>query len=167
MRIYLIGYMGSGKSKTAEALSKFLKIPFVDTDELIERETGKKISEIFEKEGEDKFRIIERSVLHSTLSKDNLIIATGGGMPCCFDNMEWMNKNGITVYLEANSGLIFNRLATSKTERPLLKGLNDIALMEQISGHLALRIPFYKQAKITIKAANLNLKELVSKIENY
>ncbi len=157
--------MGSGKSKTGEALAKILKIPFVDTDTLIENKTALSISEFFELNGEEPFRKIEQEVLHSTTSLDNIIIATGGGTPCYKDNMEWMNHNGITVYLEANSGLLFHRLAISKAGRPLIEKLNDVELMEQISGALAIRTPIYSKADISYKAANLNVKELAEKIK--
>lgn len=159
--------MGSGKSKTGEALAKILKIPFVDTDTLIENKTGLSISEIFELNGEESFRKIEQEVLHSTFSIDNVIVATGGGTPCYKDNMEWMKQNGITVYLEANSGLLFHRLAISKAGRPLIEKLNDVELMEQILGALAIRTPIYSKADISGKAANLNAKELAEKIKSF
>jgi shikimate kinase len=159
--------MGSGKSKSGEALAKIFKIPFLDTDVLIENKTGLSISEIFELKGEESFRKIEQEVLHSTTSFDNIIVATGGGTPCFKDNMDWMNRNGITVYLEANAGLLFHRLAVSKAGRPLIEKLNDVELMEQISGTLAIRTPFYGKADITCKAASINVKELAEKIKDF
>lgn len=159
--------MGSGKSKTAEALSKILKIPFVDTDNLVETKAGTSISNIFDSQGQETFRLLERDALHSTEKNENLIVSTGGGTPCFFENMEWMNAKGLTVYLEANPGLLFHRLALSKNRRPLLKNLNDVELMEQITGHLTVRIPYYKRAKITVNAANLNAKTLAEKILDY
>lgn len=167
MRIYLVGYMASGKSKIAEALSKVLHIPFVDTDSLVEKKEGRTIEKIFETSGQEFFRKLENQVLIETEKTENIIVATGGGLPCFFSNMEWMNTKGITVYLEANPGLLFHRLATSRGNRPLLNNLNDIELMEQITGHLAVRIPFYKKAKITVSAANLNAKTLAEKILKY
>lgn len=164
MRIYLVGYMASGKSKIAEALSKVLNIPFVDTDALLEKKEGKTIATIFETSGQEYFRKLENQVLMQTEKSENIIVSTGGGLPCFHNNMDWMNAKGITIYLEANAGLLFHRLAASKGDRPLLKNLNDIELMEQITGHLAVRIPFYKTAKITVSAANLNAKTLADKI---
>jgi shikimate kinase len=165
MRIYLVGYMGSGKTKTAEALSKIFNFKIADTDKLVVEKTGRTISSVFEIEGQEFFRDIEKDVLRNTIKQENIIVATGGGTPCFFDNMEWMNAHGITVYLEANPGLLFHRLATSRAGRPLIESLNDIELMEQITGHLAVRIPVYRKAMITVNAADLNAKALAEKIK--
>lgn len=167
MRIYLIGYMGSGKTKTAVSLAKILKYSHVDIDQLIIEKTGVSISAIFEQEGEGSFRKHEKNILHSTKEIDNVVISTGGGTSCYSDNMEWMNDYGITVYLDANPGLLFHRLASSREGRPLIENLNDVELMEQITGHLAIRIPFYKKANITVPAINMNVNELASKIRLY
>ena len=166
MRIYIVGYMGSGKSKAAEALAKLFKFDVVDTDRQIEARKKKTISQIFESEGLESFREIEKEILRSTEKSNNLIVATGGGAASYLDNMEWMNNNGITVYLEANPGLLFHRLATSKAGRPLIEKLNDVELMEQINGHLALRIPAYKKADVIVNAADLNPKILAEKIKS-
>ncbi|MBL0103956.1 MAG: hypothetical protein IPP51_09500 [Bacteroidetes bacterium] len=107
---------------------------------------------------------MEKTALRSTISLENVIVSTGGGTPCFLDNMKWMNENGTTVYLEANPGLLFHRLAGNKKGRPLIEKLSDVELMEQITGHLAIRIPFYRQAKITVPAASLNVKELAEKL---
>ena len=163
-RVFLIGYMGSGKSKTAEPLAKQLGFLVVDLDRIIEEKAGKSISAIFETEGQETFREIEKEILHSTLSLKNVVVSTGGGTPCFGDNMNWMNANGITVYLEANPGLLFHRLAGNKQGRPLIENLSDVELMEQITGHLAIRIPFYRQAKITFPAASIDIKALAAKI---
>jgi shikimate kinase len=165
MAVYLIGYMGSGKSKAGEALSKILRYEFVDTDQLVERRAGKAIAEIFSSEGKEYFRELEKAALRTTEGKKKLVVATGGGTPCYHGNMEWMNEHGITVYLEASPGLLFHRLATNKKGRPLLEGLNDVDLMEQITGHLAVRIPVYRQAQITVNAADHDAKALAEKIK--
>ena len=167
MRIYLIGYMGSGKSKTADLLSRIFKYIPIDTDGLVEEKTGNAITTIFKNQGEEYFREIEMEILRSTATKDNAVISTGGGTPCYHNNLEWMNSNGITVYLEANAGLLFHRLATSRTGRPLIESLDDVELMEQITGHLATRLPFYNKAMITVNAANLNPKILAEKIKSF
>ncbi len=167
MRIYLVGYMGSGKTKTAEALAKIFNYKIADTDKLVVDKTGKTISSVFEIEGQEFFRDIEKDVLRSTAKSENIIVATGGGTPCYFDNMDWMNENGVTVYLEANAGLLFHRLATSRAGRPLIEKLNDIELVEQITGHLAVRIPVYRKAMITVNAASLNPKSLAEKIRAF
>ena len=92
MRIFLIGYMGSGKSKVAEALGKILELPVIHTDKLVEEKEGKSISEIFESSGQEYFRDLEKEALHSTIIQSDVIVSTGGGLPCYFDNMEWMNQ---------------------------------------------------------------------------
>lgn len=167
MRIFLIGYMGSGKSKVAEALGKIVQLPVIHTDSLVESHVNKSISEIFQSAGQEHFRELEKEVLHTTINHKNVIVSTGGGLPCYFDNMDWMNSNGITVYLEANPGLLFHRLSSAKEGRPLIENLNDVELMEQISGQLAIRSPYYQKAKLTVNAASVNVKSLAEKIENF
>jgi len=165
MKIYLTGYMGSGKTKTGRALAAALKYTFVDTDAWVEEEAGKTIQQIFAEKGEEYFRQLETVVLQKTGSMNRVVVATGGGLPCYHDNMHWMNEHGITVYLEANEGLLFHRLATSKQGRPLIEKLNDVELMEQISRHLTERHPIYSLSKIKVNAMSLNLKTLQGKIE--
>ena len=166
MLIFLIGYMGSGKSKTAEALAKVFNYRHYDTDQLVVEKTGRSIDSIFKTEGQEYFREIEKEVLYKTELLKNCVISTGGGTACFNDNMDWMNKHGTTVYLEANAGLLFHRLATSKEGRPLISGLNDVELMEQIIGQLAVRIPIYRKAKLIVGAADMNVKQLAEKIKN-
>src|SRR5262245_44200724 len=105
MRVFLIGYMASGKSKTGEQLAELLGLKHLDTDACIEEKTGQRVSEIFAGAGEDSFRELEREVLDSLLRRRDIVVSTGGGLPCYGDNMERMNEHGITVYLEANAGL--------------------------------------------------------------
>ena len=165
MRIYLVGYMCSGKSKVGLALSKAMRYKFFDTDLEIEEEAGKSIQKIFTENGEDYFRKLEAKILHTTTSLSKVVIATGGGLPCFHDNMTWMNEKGITVYIEAKEGLLFHRLASSRQERPLIDHLNDVELMERISRDLILRNPIYQLAKIKVNAANINLNVLKQKLE--
>lgn len=158
--------MGSGKSKTADLLAKIFQCDHLDTDQLIEEKTGKSVTSIFKSEGQEYFRTIEKDVLQS-IRNGNKVVSTGGGTPCYYDNMDWMNSTGITVYLEANAGLLFHRLAQSRAGRPLIESLNDIELMEQITGHLAVRLPVYRKAMITINAANMNVKSLADNIKAF
>ena len=167
MRIFLIGYMGSGKTKTADALAKILKYSLSDTDKLVEERVGSSIDSIFRKEGQEYFRDVEKDVLRQTAIFDNIVISTGGGTPCYFENMQWMKENGLTVYLEANPGLLFHRLATNRENRPLLSSLNDVELMEQITSHLATRIPVYRKADIIVNAADVDVKDLAAKIKSH
>lgn len=158
--------MGSGKSKTAESLSKIFKYSFADTDRLVEKKTGCSVESIFKNNGEEYFREVEKEVLLTTEKNENIIISTGGGTPCFHNNMEWINSMGISVYLEANAGLLFHRLATTREGRPLIEPLNDVELMEKIMSDLTFRVPIYNLATITIKAASLNVTVLAAKIKS-
>jgi len=120
-KIYLIGFMGSGKSTTGKKLASGLGWSFVDLDKKIEEETGRKIPEIFSKQGEEYFREVERRVLRAMESLSEVVISTGGGAPCYHDNMEHMLGNGITIYLKLTPVQLKQRLAVSKGERPLIK----------------------------------------------
>lgn len=165
MRIYLVGYMCSGKTKVGEALAKAMRYKFLDTDVAVEEEAGESIPKIFSEKREEYFRKLETKVLLQTSTLSKIVVSTGGGLPCFNDNMNWMKENGITVYLEAGQGLLFHRLASSKQERPLLKNLDDVELMERISRDLIIRDPVYQLADIKVNAANVNLKSLQQKIE--
>ncbi len=138
---------------------------FLDTDAMIEEETGKSIERIFAEKGEEYFRKLEKKILLKTTTYNKVIVATGGGLPCFHENMSWMNEQGITVFLEANEGLLFHRLASSRQGRPLIENLNDVGLMERISRDLTERNPVYNLAAIKVNAANFNLKSLMQKIE--
>ena len=164
MKIFLTGFPGSGKTFLGKAAAAQLKIPFFDTDDLIVAETRNSIEEIFRKKGEDLFRKIETNTLRSLDSKRKGIIATGGGTPCFNGNMEWMNENGITVYLEASPAFLYHRLVKEKKTRPLLSQLTDIELMIYITETLVTRSPFYKLAQLTINAETCTPAKLVSAI---
>lgn len=164
MNIFLIGYMGSGKSKTGEALAKALNYSFVDTDQLIEKQTGKTIAELFFAPGPEEFRLMEKKLIRNLSEETNQVISTGGGLPCYFDNMEWMNDHGLTIYLEANAGLLFHRLVRNRKGRPLIENISDVNLMEQIQNHLIDRVPVYDQAQLKVGAASLDVKMLTSEV---
>lgn len=142
--------MGAGKSAVGKLLSGLLNYSFIDLDTAIELETGKTISAIFEEADESGFRKIEQRVLHSLSSKKNCVVATGGGCPQFEDNMEWMNKNGTTIYLKVHPGTIFHRIAPEKLNRPLIANLTDVEVMEFILETIKKRLPFYIQAKHTV-----------------
>jgi len=166
MRIFLIGYMASGKSKAGELLAAQLGYAFEDTDSTLEKNERKSIGELFSTGGEEAFRQLERNVLQATFKKKNIVVATGGGLPCYSDNMQQMNEEGLTIYLEANAGLLFHRLLQSRQGRPLLEGLSDVELMEKINAHLAERMPFYERAKLKVPAASLNVKKLAAQVQS-
>lgn len=162
MNIFIIGFMGSGKSSLAQRLSNILNLNFIDIDEEIENLSDLKISEIFQQKGEDEFRNIERQCLLNIINTDNNIIATGGGTPCFFDNMDVINKNGVSIYLKMTPAQLFRRLKNSKTPRPLVKELNYFQLKETIIYMLSKREKFYSQANYIVDGKNIDIKQIIS-----
>jgi shikimate kinase len=161
MLIFLLGYMGSGKTSTGEKLSKKLGYAFIDLDEMVEKKNNKSISAIFEEDGEDFFRESEKNCLEETFSLTDTVISTGGGTPCFFDNMDQMKKNGLTVYLKLAAGSLFHRLAPGKHKRPLIANMPDLPLMEFIVKELDKREVYYKQADLNVRGENLKIEELI------
>ncbi|MDD4799660.1 MAG: shikimate kinase, partial [Proteiniphilum sp.] len=119
-RIFLIGYMGCGKSTLGKRLAQSLSLTFIDLDAHIQNKYRKTISELFAEKGEEQFRMIERQALLEVAAFEDVLISTGGGAPCFFDNMEVMNRAGITIYIQAFPEELAARLRASKTVRPLL-----------------------------------------------
>ena len=155
--IFLIGFMGSGKTYWGKIWAQKKGLDFYDLDEIIEEKEGRSIATIFEKEGEDYFRKIETEALHTFSEKDNCIIACGGGAACFNDNIRWMNENGTTVYLAASPQYILSRVKEEeKGKRPLINKLNEAELLFFIEQKLKERELFYKQAKIILSVANVN-----------
>jgi shikimate kinase len=140
--------MGSGKSYSGKRLAEAFNLSFVDLDDYIEAKEGRTIREIFEKEGEAYFRKVESSSLKEMKDQQLTIISTGGGTPCFFDNMDWMNENGVTVFLETPSQLLAQRLLNAMENRPLLKGFSKEKLIDFIEKKLEERNPFYHQTQI-------------------
>ncbi len=148
MQIFIIGYMGAGKSHLGRELAKRLGFHFIDLDETIEQQAGKSVARIFEQEGEPAFRQLEAEVLRSTALKQNSVVATGGGTPCFFENMDWMNKNGVTIYFHASPQLLTERLRLEKAKRPLLASIPDEGLLAFIESKLGERAHFYHQSQL-------------------
>lgn len=170
MRIYLVGFMGSGKSHTGRQLAQLLGYPFLDLDALIEERAGMDIPSIFAREGENGFRQREREALHSTRRLEEIIVACGGGAPCFFDNMEWMNQHGLTIYLEAPVPVLAQRLMPGREHRPLIAGLAEEDLPAFIEEKLANRDPIYRQSQILFfqKLPNEEIaQELKNTIERF
>jgi len=165
MKIYLIGYMGSGKSTIGKLLSDQLKLDFIDLDKYIEHETGKSITEIFAQNGEAGFRVMEHDYLKKVVTKDNMVVSLGGGTPCFHNNIDLINKNGTSVYLDVDLDVLTKRLSKEKNDRPLIKNLNDTELKSFIERNLEKRETIYKQASIIIKVKTLDKDELVEKIK--
>lgn len=148
--IYIIGFMGSGKSTAGKKLAASMGWSFVDLDKKIEEHTGKTIPEIFSEYGEDYFRKIETEVLRSLKNQKETIIATGGGAPCHSENIDFMLETGLTVYLRLTPVQLKSRLSDSKGKRPLIKDLSSENLLGFIEQKLALREKYYCQAEIQI-----------------
>jgi shikimate kinase len=159
-KIFLIGFMGSGKSTVGRQLATQLQYHFVDLDTLIEQQEKATIAQLFTSKGESYFREQEAFYLRSLKVHEKLVVATGGGCPCYHDNMDWMNVHGVTVYLEASVKLLADRLKKEKDNRPLLQGKSPEALADFIQQKLSERITYYQAAQISIPAASLNGRTL-------
>jgi shikimate kinase len=158
-KVFLIGYMGSGKSTAGSNLAGKLSYQFIDLDLLIEKENGMSIPQLFSTKGESEFRAIEHNTLKKLIEKDNIVVACGGGTPCYYNNMEMMNNNGSTVYLKLSSDALFSRLKDEKTKRPIIANKTDDDLKSFIKRQLEKREDFYHQAQFTVKAKDLNVDE--------
>jgi shikimate kinase len=154
-RIFLIGYMGAGKTTLGRALAKSLGMQFIDLDCYIEERFRKTISQIFAEKGEEAFRDLERRMLHEVGEFENVIISTGGGTPCFFDNVEYMNGQGTTVFLDVPVERLFIRLSIARHKRPLIKDKNDAELLAFIEEQLARREPHYSKAQHAFVADKL------------
>ena len=146
-RIILIGYMGSGKTTVGKALSKETGMMFYDLDWYIESRMRKTVSQIFAEKGEEGFRKIEYNLLHEVAEFEDVIISCGGGTPCFFDNMDYLNQQGDVVYLKATPETLYKHLLMAKVERPLLKDKTPEELIAYITEHLKEREPFYGKAR--------------------
>jgi len=155
--------MGCGKSTKAKQLASRLACPVIDLDAVIVAEQGKTIAEYFAENGEDAFRKLESETLKNYHYPETCVVATGGGLPCFFDNMEWMNANGRTIYLQMTPPQLVSRLH-NREKRPLLKGMNDEQLLAFVELKLAERNVFYTQAQLIVNAFDLEVEELVSSL---
>ena len=146
-RIILIGYMGAGKTTVGHALSKLTGMPFYDLDWYIETRMHRKVPQLFAEWGEEKFRRMEHNMLHEVAEFDQVILSCGGGTPCFFDNMDYMNQQGETIYLKASPEVLYGHLRVARVERPLLNNKTPEEMQEHIRQQLQEREQFYEKAK--------------------
>lgn len=161
MRIYLIGYMGCGKSTLGRKLAAALQLSFIDLDTFLEEKYFRTIPQIFAEEGEAGFRLKEQKVLHEVAAFDNIIVATGGGAPCFFDNMEVMNNSGFCIFLDIETQSLVNRLIHAKTERPIIKGKSPEELCDFIEEMMKKRRPFYEKAHYILKGSEIRPEQVI------
>ena len=160
-RIFLIGYMGAGKTTLGKAFSRELGLTFIDLDWYIEERFHKTVQQLFSERGEQGFRELEQKMLHEVAEFEDVVISAGGGTPCFFDNMDYMNACGDTVFLQVEPEVLFHRLKVAKQQRPLLANKSDEELMNFICEALQKRHPFYSQAKFLLRADELEDKSQI------
>jgi shikimate kinase len=166
VKIFLIGLMGSGKSFWAKKLSALLHIPAFDLDKEIEKIAGRTVAAIFADEGESYFRQKENEVLKSFEGKPNFLLATGGGAPCFHDNMEWMNENGVTIWIDEPPSVIASRLKKEKSHRPLIAEVADDNLSEFFIRMRGSRAPYYMRAKYHLSGNHITEKDFMKIIRS-
>ncbi|EKN11196.1 shikimate kinase [Parabacteroides johnsonii] len=163
-RIFLIGYMGAGKTTVGKVLSQQLGLSFIDLDHYIEGRYHKTVGQLFAERGEEAFRDIERRMLREVAAFEDVLVSTGGGAPCFFDNIEFMNEAGQTVYLKVSVEELAKRLELCKSTRPILKGRSGDELKSFIAESLEKREPFYSKAAIVFEAEEMMTDQDVHKI---
>lgn len=165
--IFLIGFMGSGKTTWGKKIAAALELPFVDLDHEIVNHIGMSIPEYFSIHGEENFRQLENEFLKKQFGRKG-IISTGGGTPCFYDNMDWIKENGIALYLYHTPKSLWSRLSQSDVnKRPVLKGLTGEDLLTFIETKLAERAPYYEQAQIKVEQIHTPLEDIVNLIKTY
>jgi len=153
--------MGCGKSTMGRAVASELKLTFIDLDSFLEEKYFRTIPQIFAEEGEEGFRRKERIVLEEVSAFDDVIVATGGGAPCFFDNMDLMNNSGFCIFLDVNKESLVNRLIHAKNERPLIKGKSLAELGKFIDGMMEKRRPFYEKARYILQGNEIRTDQVV------
>jgi len=166
MKIYLIGYMASGKTNLGREMAEAAGFSFADLDELFEEKYKVSILEFFEKYGEELFRKFEREILLETAALDNVVISTGGGTPCFFSNMDFILENGRSVYLKMPVSLLAARLSAIRKKRPLLKDVSSPDMEAHVARQLKEREAWYIRADIVAEGPCFNAAEIVRRIQS-
>ena len=168
MRIFVIGYMYAGKTTVGRHLASHLHLPFIDLDQAIEEHYHASSALLISRYGEDAFRQLEKAILHKVADQnDNVVVSTGGGTPCFFDNMDFILSSGIAIYLQLSVPQILAREALSRKSRPLLSDITPKAKKAHVTAHLAEREPFYSRATLTVPAYNPVIPGLVKQVLPY
>lgn len=164
-KIFLLGFMGCGKSTLGKKLANKLDIPFFDLDKIIEEQIGISIAEIFKTKGEEYFRTLETQVLKQLIYKQaKFVIATGGGAPCFNNNIELINESGTSIYLKYNEGILASRLINAKANRPLIANKTKEDLIVFITNLLKAREQFYLKSKIVVEGNNITANQITDLI---
>lgn len=156
MKIFLLGFMGTGKTYWGQLWAKQHQLRFFDLDTEIEKHTGLTIPQIFEQHGETYFRQQEQEQLLSFANKDQFILSTGGGTPCFYNNMQWMKENGLTIYLDTPVAILKERLIQEKWHRPLVRNLNEEEIETFIINSLKKRQEYYLQSHIILSTDTIS-----------
>lgn len=167
MIIFIIGYMGSGKSTFGKRLANHMDYIFIDLDQLFEETYRISIADFFSKYGETMFRKMEHELLEMNLNHPSMVVSCGGGTPCFFNNMDLMNANGITLYLRLSPAALAQRLLHSRRRRPLIETLPGENLTQKITLHLAEREILYKQATLVVEGISIDIQETVDKLKKF
>lgn len=158
--------MGAGKTTAARRLAQRMGWEVVDTDALFEEKYKISVNDFFNKYDEPLYRKLESEVLKATESLDHVVVSTGGGTACFFDNMDWMNQHGLTVFLRISPQAAVDRVIHSRHKRPLVEGKSEEELTEFVNQHYASRLPFYEQARITAKSEDFDIERLMEAIKD-
>ena len=160
MKVFVVGYMASGKSTFGKALADKLDTLFIDLDKYIENQTGKSIQEIFLTEGEEHFRKLEKEMLYKAVEENpDAVISCGGGTPCFFDNMNFINDQGISVFMETSIPVLISRLVEESESRPLIAGKTEDVIRQMVLSQLCDRLPVYMEAKLKWSGDDLNTEK--------
>ena len=163
-KIVLVGFSGAGKSTIAKKIAAHLQLSVLDTDKMLEEKYKISVYDIFEKYGEEVFRQLEYKTLVEALQHDNVVIATGGGTPCFFDAMKIINERAFSIYIDMAPKSLTLRLLHAKVTRPLTENKSEEELFDFIVDQMAVRMPIYQQAHLTVKGEDFDLQNLIKVI---
>ena len=165
LKLFFIGFMGCGKTHWGRVVSQKLHLPFFDLDEKVEEQAGKSITEIFNDEGEEYFRMLEKEIMHMIVeSHASFVMATGGGTPCYYNNIDYMKKQGTTVWINCSIDCLYQRLSKEQEQRPLIRDLTGDHLRTYITKKFGDRKIYYQQASMIFNEDDIRIDELVDRI---